>query len=85
MYVKYSLNLRTIKKYMPIVTRKIELRIDREGVSDEDYKNLWSFLRQIDDNLYLAANRISSHWFLNDEYANRLRAQMPKYREIVKK
>lgn len=70
---------------MPIVTRKIELRIDREGVSDEDYKNLWSFLRQIDDNLYLAANRISSHWFLNDEYANRLRAQMPKYREIVKK
>lgn len=69
---------------MPTITRKIELYISKEELSDEEYKAQWSFLRQINNNLYLAANRVSSHCFFNDEYEYRLRLQMPEYREIEK-
>nr|MDE6348252.1 hypothetical protein [Bacteroides sp.] len=69
---------------MPIITRKIELCIDREGITDDEYKTHWQFLRQIDDNLYLAANRISSHYFWTDEFENRMRMQMPEYYKASK-
>lgn len=69
---------------MPIITRKIELCIDREGITDDEYKTHWQFLRQIDDNLYLVANRISSHYFWTDEFENRMRMQMPEYYKASK-
>ena len=70
---------------MPTITRKIELYIDKDNLSDEAYKEEWSYLHQINNHLYLAANRISSHCFMNDEYEYRLRLQMPEYHEIEKK
>ena len=57
---------------MPTITRKIELHISKDGLSAEDYDAQWKYLRQINDNLYMAANRVSSHCFLNDEYKHRL-------------
>ena len=69
---------------MPIITRKIELHISKDGLSDEEYKVQWQYLRQINDNLYLAANRVSSHCFLNDEYKHRLCLQIPEYIDIEK-
>lgn len=70
---------------MPIITRKIELHISKEGLSAEDYKAQWQYLRQINDNLYMAANRVSSHCFLNDEYKHRLCLQNPEYIDIEKR
>lgn len=70
---------------MPTITRKIELHISKEGLSTEDYKAQWQYLRQINDNIYMAANRVSSHCFLNDEYKHRLCLQIPEYIDIEKK
>lgn len=69
---------------MPTITRKIELHISKEGLSAEDYKAQWQYLRQINDNLYLAANRVSSHCFLNDEYKHRLCLNIPEFLDIEK-
>lgn len=69
---------------MPTITRKIELHISKDGLSAEEYKAQWQYLRQINDNLYLAANRVSSHCFLNDEYEHRLCLNIPEYLGIEK-
>ena len=69
---------------MPTITRKIELHISKDGLSAEDYDAQWKYLRQINDNLYKAANRASSHCFLNDEYKHRLCLQIPEYIDIEK-
>ena len=69
---------------MPVITRKIELHISKEGLSAKDYKAQWQYLRQINDNLYMAANRVSSHCFMNDEYKYRLCLQIPEYVDIEK-
>jgi len=69
---------------MPTITRKIELHISKEGLSAEEYNAQWQYLRQINDNLYMAANRVSSHCFLNDEYKHRLCLQIPEYLDIEK-
>lgn len=70
---------------MSTITRKIELHISKEGLSAEDYKAQWQYLRQINDNLYMAANRVSSHCFLNDEYKHRLCLQIPEYLDVEKR
>lgn len=66
---------------MPIITRKIEVRLHLTHDPDIDTRNrqIWY---DINDNLYKAANRIVSHKFFNDEYENRLRIQSPEFREI---
>ena len=70
-----------------IITRKIEVYIHRHGDDDEakqrlDYEyKLW---RDINDNLYKAANRIMSHCFFNDAYEYRLKIQSPRLQEIDK-
>lgn len=69
---------------MPTITRKIELHISKEGLSAEEYNAQWQYLRQINDNLYMAANRVSSHCFLNDEYKHRLCLNIPEYLDIEK-
>lgn len=69
---------------MPIITRKIELHLLKDGLTDEEYQAQWGFLRQIDNNLYKAATRISSHCFFNDEYVERLKLQSPEYKNIKK-
>ena len=70
---------------MPTITRKIELHISKDGLSAEEYRTQWQYLRQINDNLYMAANRVSSHCFLNDEYEHRLCLNIPEYLDIEKR
>lgn len=67
---------------MPIITRKIELKIVR--LTDEEYDQQWKYLYQINNTIYLAANRISTHCLFNDEYEMRLKLHMPRYKEIEK-
>lgn len=69
---------------MPTITRKIELYIDKSNLTDDEYKAQWQYIRQIDNTLFLAANRISSHCLLNDELEIRLKLQMPEYCEMEK-
>ncbi|MBO5084694.1 MAG: transposase [Bacteroidaceae bacterium] len=69
---------------MATITRKIELYIDKSNLTDDEYKAQWQYIRQIDNTLFLAANRISSHCLLNDELEIRLKLQMPEYCEIEK-
>ena len=69
---------------MSTITRKIELYIDKRNLTDDEYKAQWRYVRSIDDSLYLAANRISSHCLLNDELEIRLKLQMPEYCDIVR-
>lgn len=65
---------------MPIITRKIELKIVR--LTDEEYDQQWKYLYQINNTIYQAANRISTHCLFNDEYEMRLKLHMPRYKEI---
>lgn len=70
-----------------MITRRIQVRLHHDAEADPDkvrYKEHWDKWRTINDNLYLAANRISSHLFFNDELEHRLRIQHPRYREIAK-
>lgn len=69
---------------MPTITRKIELYIDKRNLTSEEYIAQWQYIRSIDDSLYMAANRISSHCLLNDELEMRLKLQMPEYCKITK-
>lgn len=69
---------------MPVITRKIELKIVKDGLTDEEYDQQWKYLYQINNTIYLAANRISTHCLFNDEYEMRLKLHMPRYKEIEK-
>lgn len=69
---------------MPIITRKIELKIVKDGLTDEEYDQQWKYLYQINNIIYQAANRISTHCLFNDEYEMRLKLHMPRYKEIEK-
>ena len=64
---------RKIKKSMPTITRKIELKIVKDRLTDEEYDQQWKYLYQINNTIYQAANRISTHCLFNDEYQMRLR------------
>ena len=69
------------------ITRKIEVHLHRHGDSEEAaqrYKDEYHIWDTINDNLYKVANRIMSHYFLNDEYVARLRAANPRYQDIEK-
>ena len=69
---------------MPIITRKIELKIVR--LTDEEYDQQWKYLYQINNTIYQAANRISTHCLFNDEYEMRLRLRyMSQCNKIDKK
>ena len=71
---------------MPIITRKIELKIVKDGLTDEEYDQQWKYLYQINNTIYLAANRISTHCLFNDEYEMRLRLRyMSQCNKIDKK
>jgi|GEM_PF-5259295 len=71
-----------------IITRKIEVRLHHDPITDpqkEKYNQQWETWRKINNHLYLAANRISSHLFFNDEYEHRLQISNPRYKEIKNK
>lgn len=69
------------------ITRKIEVHLHRHGDSEEAlqrYKEEFRIWDEINDNLYKAANFITSHLFFNDAYIDRLRVQSKEYVDIVK-
>jgi len=58
---------------MPTITRKIELKLCTEGLSDEERKAQRGLLYHINDNLYKAANNISSKLYLDDHVSAMVR------------
>lgn len=69
---------------MTKITRKIELHLCTEKLSDEEIKSQWKLLYYINDNLYKVANSISSNLYLNETVNNMVRVKHPKYLSLVK-
>lgn len=69
---------------MPTITRKIELTLCTEGLSDEQRKEQWGLLYHINDNLYKAANNISSKLYLDDHVASMVRMKHAEYLSLLK-
>lgn len=70
---------------MPKITRKIELYFDRSGLSEEECKERWRFIYQLNDNLYRIANRLVNQLYLADEIDDILRLSDQKYIDLRKK
>lgn len=69
---------------MPVITRKIEIFLDRTGLSEEQIKEQYAFLYQVNDNLYRVANRLVSQLYLADEIDSILRMSDQEYVELRK-
>ena len=69
---------------MPTITRKIELTLCTEGLSDEDRKSQWGLLYHINDNLYKAANNISSKLYLDDHVSSMVRLKHAEYLSLLR-
>lgn len=69
---------------MPTITRKIELTLCTEGLSDEQRKEQWGLLYHINDNLYKAANNISSKLYLDDHVSSMVRMKHAEYLALLK-
>ncbi len=69
---------------MPTITRKIELTLCTDGLSDEERKAQWQLLYHINDNLYRAANNISSKLYLDDHVASMVRLKHADYLSLLK-
>lgn len=69
---------------MPTITRKIELTLCTEGISDEQRKAQWQLLYHINDNLYKAANNVSSKFYLEDHVSSMVRMKHAEYLSLIK-
>ena len=69
---------------MPTITRKIELTLCTQNLSDEQRKEQWGLLYHINDNLYKAANNISSKLYLDDHVTSLVRLKHAEYLSLVK-
>lgn len=69
---------------MPVITRKIELRLDRTGLSKEDVAARWDTLHQFNNNLYLVANDLISDLYLRDKVGRILCWSNQKYNDLQK-
>ena len=69
---------------MPTITRKIELTLCTEGLSEEQKKEQWGLLYHINDNLYKAANNISSKLYLDDHVSSMVRMKHTEYLSLLK-
>ncbi len=69
---------------MPTITRKIELHLCTEGLSDEQQKAQRLLLYHINDNLYKAANNVSSKLYLEDHVSSMVRLKHDEYLSLVK-
>lgn len=67
-----------------VITRKIELRIHRAGLSDEEYDQQWKLLHNINNNLYKMANRIVNRLYLSEEIDTLLRLNNQYYVDLRK-
>lgn len=68
---------------MPTITRKIELKLWKEGLSDEQVKAQYKFLYNINDNLFKVANDISSKLYLDEHVAQLVRVKNPEYKKLL--
>ena len=69
---------------MPTITRKIELSLCTDGLTDEQRKAQWQLLYHINDNLYKAANNVSSKLYLEDHVSSMVRLKHDEYLSLVK-
>lgn len=69
---------------MPTITRKIELTLCIEGLSGEERKAQWDLLYHINDNLYKAANNISSKLYLDDHVSSMVRLKHADYLSLLR-
>lgn len=69
---------------MPTITRKIELTLCTEGLSDEQRKAQWQLLYHINDNLYKAANNVSSKLYLDEHVSSMVRMKHGEYLGLLK-
>lgn len=69
---------------MPTITRKIELSLCTDGLSDEQRKEQWGLLYHINDNLYKAANNISSKLYLDEHVSSMVRMKHAEYLGLLK-
>lgn len=68
---------------MPTITRKIELKLCTEGLSEEERKAHWKLLYRINDNLYKAANNISSKLYLDEHVSSMVRLKHAEYQSTA--
>lgn len=68
---------------MPTITRKIQLHLCTEGLSEEERKAQWKLLYRINDNLYKAANNISSKLYLDEHVSSLVRLKNAEYTSLV--
>lgn len=69
---------------MPTITRKIELTLCTEGLSDDQRKEQRQLLYHINDNLYKAANNISSKLYLDEHVSSMVRMKHAEYLSLQK-
>lgn len=69
---------------MPKITRKIELLLDRTGLSKEEVDARWHTLNQINDNLYRVGNDLINKLYIRDEIDNILRLCNREYIDLRK-
>ena len=69
---------------MPTITRKIELSLCTEGFTDEQRKEQWQLLYHINDNLYKAANNVSSKLYLDDHVSSMVRLKHADYLSLLR-
>lgn len=69
---------------MPTITRKIELTLCTEGLTDEQQKAQRLLLYHINDNLYKAANNISSKLYLDEHVSSMVRLKHAEYLSLLR-
>lgn len=68
---------------MPVITRKIKLNLCTEGLTEDERKAQWNMLYRINDNLYRAANNISSKLYLDEHVSSMVRLKNAEYTSLV--
>lgn len=69
---------------MPTITRKIELTLCTEGLTDEQQKAQRLLLYHINDNLYKAANNVSSKLYLDEHVSSMVRLKHDEYLSLLR-
>lgn len=67
---------------MPTITRKIQLHLCTEGLTEDERKAQWTMLYRINDNLYRAANNISSKLYLDEHVSSMVRLKHAEYASL---
>lgn len=69
---------------MPTITRKIELTLCTEGLTEEQQKEQRLLLYHINDNLYKAANNVSSKLYLDEHVSSMVRLKHDEYLSLLR-